>query len=173
MSKMKMLLFTSVIAPAIFLAGCFGEEDKVIEPDKEPSEVATTVDKTKQKLTIAHITEWYKEDLSLTDYQEMLAEYGYEKPYQDILLADGDAMTKKGLIYKVEDGFSMLEYDAETESVVAITGFQDESEFVLQGMKTEAFAKENQLALETDEAKKAELQAEIDKMWTDIGAMEQ
>jgi hypothetical protein len=55
---------------------------------------------------------------------------------------------------------------------LAITGYQNEQELILQEMKTKAFAKESEQIAEQDETKKAELQKEVDAMWAEIGELE-
>lgn len=175
MSKMKWGM--PVVAVALLLAGCSDKPEKVIMPDKEPNEVTRDVEEkgTPEKavpLTITEISQWYENNSTLRDYTAKMSEKGYKKPYKDMVLAVGDSQTKKGLIYEVEDGFAMFEYNAESEVVIAITGYQTALEFELQEMKTKAYEKENELYAEVDEEKKASLQAEIDAMWTEIGELE-
>ena len=167
-----------LVALALLLAGCSEKPEKVIMPDKEPNEVVKDVEETGTPekpvaLMIADIASWYEHDKTLRDYTEEMANKGYDKPYKDMVLAVvGGYETKKGMIYEVEDGFAMFEYDPESETVVAITGYQTALEFEIQEMKTMAYVKENELDEEEDEAKKASLQAEIDAMWTEIGELE-
>ena len=124
------------------------------------------------KLSVVEVSDLYAEDKSLSDYTEELAELGYPEPYKEILLEQEHELTKKGLVYEVEDGFAMIEYDADTDDVLAITGYQNEQELILQEMKTKAFAKESEQIAEQDETKKAELQKEVDAMWAEIGELE-
>ena len=180
MSKWKMSLLISVTIPAILLAGCTTDKDVVIKPDKEPSQIVQVDEREPVKLSVVEVSDLYAEDKSLLDYTEELAELGYPESYKEILLEQeqdygdghGHGFTKKGLVYEVEDGFAMIEYDADTDDVLAITGYQNEQELILQEMKTKAFAKESEQIAEQDETKKAELQKEVDAMWAEIGELE-
>lgn len=173
MRKFKTGLLMAVSIPAILLAGCLPGEKAPIEPDNEPAETVTIEKKAETKsLNISDVIGFYEEDNELAKYTEKLKGLGYDKPYKEILLAEGEEQTKKGLIYEVQDGFAMLEYDVDTETVLAITGYQKEQEFILQEMKTKAYAKENEVTLEKDPEKKAMLQQEADAMWLEIGKLE-
>ena len=169
----KSIILLSLTLPVILLAGCMADKDVVIQPDKEPSEVAKSTFKEKTKeLSITEVSDFYSVDKSLSDYKDELAEMGYVKPYKEIILAESDMILKKGLIYKVTDGFAMIEYDVDRDEVMAITGYQNEQEIALQEMKTKAFAKENEQIAEKDEKKKALLKLEVAEMWEEIGEIE-
>lgn len=176
MSKLKQLL--PVLALALLLTACSDEKpETVILPDKEPNEASVDIDETGTpeepvSLMILDAVSWFEEDGMLRDYKERMVTKGYETPYKDMLLEDDHGFVKRGLIYEVEDGFAMFEYDAESEEVVAITGFQTVKELEIQEMKTKAFAKEHEMHEEENEAKRALLQEEIDAMWTEIGELE-
>lgn len=173
MSKLRSSLLISLSFPVILLAGCLADKEVVIQPDKEPSEIAKTVSKKESvELTIADVSDLFVEDKTLSEYKDELAEMGYAKPYKDIPLEDTFELSKNGSIYKVEDGFAMIEYDGDTHEVLAITGYQEEQELILQEMKSKAYAKENEQIAEQDEKKKAELQVEIDDMWMEISKLE-
>lgn len=167
---MNLLIFVTI--PAILLAGCTADKEAVIKPDKEPSQVVQVDEREPVKLSVVDVSDLYAEDKSLLDYTEELADLGYPEPYKEILLEQEHELTKKGLVYKVKDGFAMIEFDADTDAVLAITGYQNEQELILQEMKTKAFAKESEQIAEQDETKKAELQKEVDAMWAEIGELE-
>lgn len=180
MSK-KTGVVLALTIPMLLLAGCMGEkEDKIIQPDKEPSETVRTIDEDElEPLTISTATALYDSAKSLEDYKEDFKKMGYAKPYKEMLLGFSDQDDehnhnhKKGVIYKVEDGFAMIEYDLDAEEVIAITGYQNETELNIQEMKTKAFEKEKELSEEQDAKKREELKTQIDSMWEEITKLEQ
>lgn len=173
MSNFKMGLLMAVSIPAILLSGCMPGEKAPIEPDKEPTQSVSIEKKAENKeLVMADVIGMFEDSKDLTYYTDKMKDLGYDKPYKKILLAQGEGETKEGLIYEVADGFAMIEYEVNLDYVVAITGYQEEQEFILQEMKTKAYSLENEMGLEKDPAKRAALEKEIDALWTEISEQE-
>lgn len=171
---MKKSLVVLASLPTLLLAGCFGEKEP-IQPDKEPVEIeqqrASDPDEN-PKLTIADVSSLFTDDRYLDDYKAEMKKAGYEKPVKEILLEDSEAMLKKGLVYEVEDGFAIIEFDSADERVIATTGYETLEQINLQEMKTKAYQLERQLNASKDEGEKKKLEAEVNRMWEDIGKIE-
>lgn len=172
---MKKATLVLSVLPVALLAGCFGEKEP-IKPDKEPVEIAkeqTGEPTSGEKLTIADVSALFTDERYLDDYKTELEKAGYTKPVKEILLEDSDAMTKIGLVYEVEDGFAVIEYNEADEKVVATTGYPTLEQIELQEMKTKAYQLERQMNASKDEAEKKKLEAEIEAMWEEIAQTEQ
>lgn len=168
-------LILALSVPLLLLAGCMDEKEKApIEPDKEPVQIAQEEDSDEPKsISMSEATKLFSSDKALDDYKADFKEYGYKKPDRVISLGSFADKDKKGIVYKVEDGYAMIEYNESTEEVLAITGYQNEVDLKLQEMKTKAYQKENDMALEKDPEKKEALKREVDSMWENISKIEQ
>lgn len=163
------------VLPVALLVGCGDEKSEPIQPDKEPVEIAkerTEDVEEAKKLNVVDVANFFTDERFLKDYQEELKKHGYEKPVKEILLAEG-AVKKMGLLYQVEDGLAVLEYDADTKMVLAVTSFENLEQAELQEKKTKLYALENEMNATTDETKKKQLQAEVEKGWQEIAEIEQ
>jgi len=168
MKKKALIALTSL--PLFFLAAC-GEDKEPIKPDKEPVEIAKEEMQKPQKkagMTVSEVSNLFTDNRYLVDYQDELKKAGYKKPTKDILLSKSPEVEKRGLIYKVKDGYAVLEYDKDTKEVVAVTSYENLEQIELQEMKTNAYLKEAEMIQTKDEAKKKALSDEINKMWTEI-----
>lgn len=172
MKKKAMMVFTSL--PLLFLAAC-GEEKAVVKPEKEPAQVEKEKlesPQVKKGMTVSEVSNLFTDNQYLDAYQKELSKAGYKKPTKDILLFKSTEMVKHGLIYKVKDGYAVLEYDKETKEVVAVTSYENLEQIEIQEMKTKAYLKEAEMVETKDEAKRKALSDEINKMWEEISKRE-
>lgn len=163
------------VLPVALLVGCGDDEKEPIKPDKEPVEIAkerTQDVEEAKKLNVVDVSNFFTDERSLKDYQEELKKHGYEKPVKDIVMSAGESK-KRGMIYEVEDGLAVLEYNEDTKLVLAVTSFENMEQVELQEKKTNLFILEYEMNTTEDESKKKQLQAEVEKGWQEIAEIEQ
>lgn len=170
----KTPLFLLTVLPITLLAGCFSEKEAVL-PDKEPIQMEKEQESAKKDyppLSIAEVTTLFTDDRYLGDYKSELKKHGYVKPTKEILLEKSESRTKKGLVYEVEDGYAVIEYNDADQSVIATTGYESLAEIELQEKKTQAYLLETKMALTKDESEKKALKQKIDAQWEEISKTE-
>lgn len=192
MKKLPLAVLSSAMV-ALLLAGCGGAEEikqpdapaKVLvdenkeEASKEPVESAepvldeSSVDEVVQndihKVDVQGIQE---ADTSIDYYKKYMKEHGYEKPYREIpiILTPGEEVN--GLVYKIEDGFAMFQYNVKTKEIVYVYAVNTEKELDIQEMKSEAILAQEKYEQEKDPATKKELGESLDKQWEKITELE-